>query len=124
MTPLVLNLITPLESPLPSPPSGEILTDSQWTTLLAIADTVIPSIRDSSQLSEGGLLVEPTEYAMALKTLNDKIPDTGKLDLARTYLQESPSTLPGFKQFLQRAIGDYMREDARKGLRVLLSALE
>lgn len=124
MIPSVLNLITPLESPLPSPPSGEVLTDSQWTTLMAIADAVIPSIRDSSQSSEGGLLVEPTEYATAVKTLNAKIPDTGNVDLARTYLLESPSTLPGFKQFLQRAIGDYMREDARKGLRVLLSALE
>lgn len=124
MTPLVSNLIAPFESPLPSPPSGDVLTDSQWTTLMAIADTVIPSISDSSQSSSGGLSVEPTEYATAVKILNAKIPDTGKGDLARTYLQESPSTLPGFKQFLQRVIGDYMREDARKGLRVLLSALE
>lgn len=124
MTPLVLNLIAPLESPLPSPPSGDVLTNSQWTTLMAIADTIIPSISDSSQSSSGGLQVESTEFATAVKILNAKIPDTGKGDLARAYLQESPSTLPGFKQFLQRVIGDYMREDARKGLRVLLSALE
>lgn len=124
MTISVWNLIAPLESPLPPPPSGEVLTDLQWTTLMAIADTVIPSISDSSQSSPGGLVVEAAEYATAVKTLNANIPDTGEADLARTYLQETPSTLPGFKQFLQRVIGDYMREDARKGLRVLLSALE
>lgn len=124
MTPIALNLIAPLESPLPPPPNGEVLTDSQWTTLMAIADTVIPSISDSSQSSPERLMVEPSEYAMAVKTLKSEIPDTGKVDLIRTYLQESPSTLPGFKQYLHRTVEDFMREDARKGLRVLLSALE
>lgn len=124
MNTLVLDIIAPLESPLPPPPSGESLTDSQWTTLMAIADTVIPSIGDSSQPSLERLSVDSTDYATAVDTLNAEISDPRKVDLARTYLEESPSTLPGFKQFLHRVIGEYTREDARKALRISLSTLE
>ena len=124
MTTLASNVIAPLESPLPPLPSGEVLTDSQWTTLMAIADTVIPSIGDSSDSSPERLLIEPTEYATAVEKIKAEISDTGKVDLARTYLEESPSALPGFKHFLHRVVGDFMREDARKGLRIMLSALE
>ena len=124
MTSLALEVIAPLESPLPPLPRGEFLTDSQWKTLMAIADTMIPSISDSSQPSQSSLSLSSTEYATAVESLKARTSSTGKADLVRAYLEESPSKLPGFKQFLHRIIGEYMREDARKGLRISLSALE
>lgn len=124
MTTLALKLIAPLESPVPPPPSGDVLTDSQWATLMAIADTVIPSIGDASQPAPDRLSIESTEYATVVKKIEADITQSEKADLAQKYLQESPSTLPGFKQFLHRVLADYMREDARKGLRIMLSALE
>jgi hypothetical protein len=119
-----LEIIAPLTSPLSPPPGGEFLTDSQWNTLMAIADTVIPSIGVSSHPSPHGLAIDSTEYATAVETLKALIPEIGDRNLAQRYLEERPSALPGFKEFLHRVLGQYTREDARKGLRMLLSALE
>lgn len=124
MSALALDVIAPLESPLPAPPEGEILTDSQWKTLMAIADTVLPSLVGSSQASQETLSIDSAEYEKTVDSLEAQIPKTGKADLVRAYLEECPSKLPGFKQSLHRVIGEYLREDARKGLRVLLSVLE
>jgi len=43
MTSTTLADYTLLDAPLPPPREGDALTASQWTTLLAIADTIIPS---------------------------------------------------------------------------------
>jgi hypothetical protein len=124
MSASALEINAPLISQLSPPPGGEFLTDSQWKTLMAIADTVIPSIGVSSHPSPHGLAIDSTEYATAVENLEALIPEVGDRNLAQRYLEERPSVLPGFTEFLHRLLGQYMREDARRGLRMLLSALE
>lgn len=124
MTSTQLNLIAPLDTPLPPPPDGQVLSEPQWTTLMAIADTVIPSIKVSSTLSNRSLCIAPAEYASAHETITQRLPAQTDSDLTQRYLEESASSLPGFKEVLQRTLGDYTREDARKGIRVILSALK
>ena len=124
MTSTQLNLIAPLDTPLPPPPDGQVLTESQWTTLMAIADAVIPSIQVSSTLSNRSLCVAPAKYASAHETITQCLPAQTDPDLTQRFLEENASSLPGFKEVLQRTLGDYMREDARKGIRVILSALK
>ena len=124
MTSTQLNLIAPLDTPLPPPPDGQVLTESQWTTLMAIADAVVPSIQVSSNLSTSSLCLNPSEYTSAVENITQRLPAETDPDLTERYLQENASSVPGFRELVQRILGDYMREDARKGIRVILSALE
>ncbi|KAL8823321.1 MAG: hypothetical protein Q9191_005965 [Dirinaria sp. TL-2023a] len=124
MTSTELNLLAPLDNPLPPPPEGEVLTAAQWRTLLAIADAVIPSIEVSSTASKEKLTIQASEYASAVDQIQKTIPVPTESRTARNYLQESASSTPGFKESIHRRFGHYMREDALKGIRVVLSALD
>ncbi|KAL9102395.1 MAG: hypothetical protein Q9163_002461 [Psora crenata] len=129
MTTTQLNLIAPLESPLPPPREGEVLTDSQWTTLMAIADTIVPSIEAASSSSSEGplpnsLTVPPSEYAGAVEAVKRRLLLQTDPELPARYFQETASSIPAFRALLQRTLRDFLREEARKGIRVILSALD
>ncbi|KAL8686041.1 MAG: hypothetical protein Q9218_007388, partial [Villophora microphyllina] len=124
MTSTEMNLIAPLDTPLPPPPEGDVLTKSQWTTLLAIADTIIPAIEASSVHSVSGLSVPSSEYTTAVQRIKKVVPDDAAPDAVQKYLAETGSSAPGFKELIHRTFGDYMRDDALKGIRVILSALD
>lgn len=91
---------------------------------MAIADAIIPSIEVSSNPSDNSLLLAPPEYASAAETISRRLPAQTDPDLTQQFLQENPSSVPGFKELMHRILADYIREDARKGMRVILSALE
>ena len=124
MTSTQLNLIAPLDTPLPPLPDGQVFTESQWTTLMAIADTVISSIEVSSTQLNSSLCIAPAEYASAHESITQRLPAQADRNLPQRFLRENASSLPGFKEILQRTFGDYTREDAKKGIRVMLSALK
>ncbi len=91
---------------------------------MAIADAVIPSIEVSSTLSTSNLCLEPSEYASAVETITRRLPAQADPNLTQRFLQENASSVPGFRELIQRMLGEDMREDARKGIRVVLSALK
>ena len=119
-----VGLLAPLDSPLPPPPEGEILTEAQWRTLMAVADTIIPSIEVSSTPLDEKLAIQASDYASAIEQVQKTSPPNAGEDVAKKYLQENASSTPGFKDALHRQFGHYMREEAVKGIRVILSALE
>lgn len=117
MTSTEFNLLKPLDSPLPAPPKGEVLTAAQWRTFMAIADVIIPSIEVSTVASAGKLSIQASEYAGAVDQIKRNIPATSDAQAAaERYLQESASSTPGFKESVQRQLGHYAREDAVKGI--------
>lgn len=127
MTSQALNLFAPLDSPLPPPPSGEVLTEAQWKTLMAIGDTLIPSIETSSDPSTTKLSVPKHVYTAALNKLEEVVasnPEGPKGEIIQKYLEENASSTPGFKEALHRLLGEYLQEDALRGIRAILSALE
>ena len=124
MTTQQLNLIAPLASPLPPPPEGEVLTEAQWTTLMAIGDAIIPSIGPSNSTLPNTLALEATEYSSAMSKIESTLPENASRDIAHRYLAESASSIPGLKELIHRTLSDYVRTDARKGISVVLSALE
>ena len=93
-------------------------------TLMAIADTIIPSIEVSSSLSKDKLCVQASDYTRAIETVGRGQREEEDVNLPKAYLQESASSIPAFRELLRRTLGHYVREDARKGIRVILSALE
>ena len=126
MTSTELDILAPLDTPLPPPPQGEVLTEVQWCTLMAIADAIIPAFTVSTAPSNSydQLSIQASEYAKAVQQIEKSIPSASKGKVAQRYLQENASSTPGFKDSIHRQLGHYVREDAIKGIRVVLSALE
>jgi hypothetical protein len=118
--------LTPLATPLPEGPAGEVLTAGQWTTLMAIMDAVIPSIRRETTTTDKilQLTVSDVEYNTAVSHLKKTVvdaPDGKSLD---EYLDERPSENPRFQELFMRTLAFYVRPDARKELSFLLSTLK
>ena len=84
----------------------------------------MPAIEAISTPSLHNLNVEPSEYATAVEKIQKVLPAKAAPDAAEKYLAEKASSAPGFKELVHRTFGDYMREDALKGIRVILSTLE
>ena len=113
MTTEQLGLIAPLASPLPPSAKGELLTPSQWTTLMAIGDTVIPKIDSATE-----------DYSTTLKRLQDVISEKDDPKIANAYLSEPASSIPELRDCVRRILCESLRPEATKGVSVLLSALK
>ncbi|KAI4248680.1 MAG: hypothetical protein L6R42_009192, partial [Xanthoria sp. 1 TBL-2021] len=124
MTSAELDMIAPLDTPLPPVPAGEVLTPSQWITFLAIADTIVPAIAGPSTQSINDLVVQLPDYNNAIQKIQQAVPADATSDAVQKYMRDKASSTPGFKDLIHRTFGDYMRADALKGIRVVLSALD
>lgn len=127
MTTTALKVVVPLTSALPDAPVRNYYTEAQWTTLMALMDTIIPSIKRESVASKSSINVElipDTMYSTAVHQLQRALinaPTEVELD---QYLAEKPSDNPEFHDLMKRSLMQYSREDARKGFAFLLSGLK
>ncbi len=126
MTSNQVDALAPLATPLPDGPTELPFSELQWATLLAIIDTVIPSIRRETTTNNkiSHLPISDVEYNKAVHRLKETLvnpPDSETLD---EYLDEKPSDNPRFQALLQRTLSVYVREDAKKGLSFILSTLK
>lgn len=127
MTTTGVKVVAPLDAPLPDPPAGNYFTEAQWTTLMALMDTVIPSVKRESVASTPKLdeeYIPDTMYNTAVHHLQRNMtnpPVEAQLD---QYLAEKPSDAPEFHELVKRTLIQFSREDARKGFSFLLSALK
>jgi hypothetical protein len=121
-----MEMAAPLEVPLPQSPGDEHFTPAQWTTLLAIMDTVVPAVyRESTtsyQLSQ--LTIPQKEFSAAVDHLKATVVDAPSVDKLDAYLEERPSENPLFQDVLKRTLVHYSPENARKGLGFILSSLK
>ena len=120
------NLLAPLAAPLPDPPAGEPFTSDQWLILMALMDTVIPSIRRESTVKDDlkQLALPDVQYNANVDRLRATLkiaPDSQSLD---EYFYEKASDNPEFEDLLKRSLVHYTPEDVRKGLAFILSALK
>lgn len=101
------------------------LTPSQWRTLMAFADTFIPSVAPKGTTKGKGILRVPdAEYASVLRKLEKQELDGRDTVLAKEYLAEKPSDLPEFKTSIWRFVSQYVPSDARKQLTIIFGLLE
>jgi hypothetical protein len=126
MAPDQVEALAPLATPPPDGPTEVPFSELQWATLLAIMDTVIPSIRRETTTNNKirQLTISDVEYNKTVHHLQKKLvnpPDNETLD---EYLDEKPSDNPRFQALLQRTLSVYAREDAKKGLSFILSTLK
>ncbi|KAE9966417.1 hypothetical protein EG328_008933 [Venturia inaequalis] len=90
-------------------PAIDPLTKSQWRTLMAFADTVIPSVvqekRGKTAFKEAAL--PSGQYAAALSSIEHHVLRDEHKSIAQAYLAERPSQLPEFRANVHRFIGLY-----------------
>jgi hypothetical protein len=91
-------------------------------------DTVIPSLQRESAgtelLSQSSGLLPDEEYDTMIDNLKKTLlsnPTDAQLD---EYLSEKPSANPEFQELLKRSLLHFSREEARKKLAFLMSALK
>lgn len=122
----VIEVVGHLPTLLPDGPTKDPFTEANWTTLLAIMDTVLPSIQKESTASskQYQATVSDAEFNSALELLKENVVDAPDSKSLAEYLDERPSKLPRFQELLRRTMGVYVPEDGRKGLGFILSALK
>ncbi|KAL1864624.1 hypothetical protein Plec18167_009689 [Paecilomyces lecythidis] len=119
-----VSTYTPLDVPLPAPPTEKVFTDEQWKTLLALADTAIPSIRDRAAVThrrQKGIPKEKLESAIA--TLKSSIGGPDAAEIAKQYLEEDASSNPQFRDALHVLFAYNIHSEGKKALLMILSAL-
>lgn len=117
---------TPLDVPLPPISTETVFSDLQWETLLTLADTVIPSIRGDGSQSNSSThkVVRSSDLERAVSTLAASIPGPDATQLARRYLEERPSDNPQFKAAIQRLFTEFVPEEGKNGMSLILKALK
>lgn len=117
--------VVPTATPLPDVPADEPFTQLNWTTLMAIMDTVIPSIgRESLSKQELNKRALPdAEYNAAADDIRSTLIDVPDGDLLDTYLDEKPSSIPRFQELLRMTFMQFVRDDGRKKMAFILGAL-
>ncbi|KAL2074356.1 hypothetical protein VTL71DRAFT_8134 [Oculimacula yallundae] len=111
---------------LPDGPEEGPFTDANWTTLLAIMDTIIPSIKrgDSTSSSNSDQrTISGEEYQTTITHLKETVVDPPSSDDLDEYLSERASDIPRFQELLKRSLVNYAPEKARKGLGFILTSL-
>jgi hypothetical protein len=121
-----MELLAPLASPLPDLPPGDPFTEEQWKILMAIMDTIIPSIRREATTDNkiDQLTVSDEQYNTAVDRLKSTVVNPPSSESLDEYLDERPSANPRFQSLLKRYLGHYAPEDAKKGLSFILSTLK
>jgi hypothetical protein len=122
--------ITIKPSPLAELPKDDPLTKDQWRTLLAIADTIVPPIIESTKDSVPfkAIAVEPSKYADVVKTIDGYAAASEHIDktedLTKQYLAERPSKVPGFKEAIWRFLALNTPPDQLKLITIILNMLQ
>lgn len=118
------------DSPLGSLPDPSPLSSSQWRTLLALADTIVPAVVESTKPSTPfkALALEPPRYRQVTATIDKyalESQHTDKTDdLTLQYLAERPSKLPRFKEAIWRFLAFSMAPQDLRKVTMILNLLE
>lgn len=118
-----MSMLAQLESPRPPLPAGEVLTSEQWTTLLGILDTFIPSITNSQSEGDSRLCIAGPEYAESTVFIEDILASSADPCLISAYLSESASSLTDLRPFVHRYFAHYVPSDQVRRIRFVLSSL-
>lgn len=104
----------------------EPFSEASWNILLAIMDTVIPSIRKASSASEVSEKSALSNIAYDGVVGQIKSTATAELDnqLLEIYLAESPSTIPRFRELLRITCMTLLPQESKNKLAFFLGALK
>jgi hypothetical protein len=115
----------PVEVPLPPAPAASFFTEQQWKTLYALADAIIPSIRNvTTSRGSKDIVISQDRWNTAISKLTATIPSPDAAKIAAQYLEEDVSSNPAFRACIERMFGDFVHEKERTGFGLILNALK
>ncbi|KAI5305715.1 hypothetical protein KEM56_003526 [Ascosphaera pollenicola] len=114
-----------LDSPIrPFDRKDDILTAAQWQTLLALADTVIPSIQPKKSARRSKhFVVDDKQYQAITGEVRASISHQTDKDLIKDYFGECPSSVPAFEEAIRRQLCLWTPKDNLNQLTMVLTAL-
>jgi hypothetical protein len=126
MDPETMGIIAPIPTPLPEVSAEQPFTEANWTTLMAVMDTVIPSIRrESASNHELSRYVLPDpKYNTAVAEIKSTVANISDDNLLDIYLDEKPSSIPRFQELLRMTFLKFVHDDGRKKMAFILGALK
>jgi hypothetical protein len=126
MTTSDVEALAPLASPIPDGPTELPFSELQWSTLLAIMDTVIPSIRreTGTKNAVNHLTISDVEYNKTVNHLKNALTNSLDSESLDEYLDEKPSDNQRFQALLQLTLSTFARDDAKQGLSLILTTLK
>jgi hypothetical protein len=119
--------VSPKATPRPPIPAEDPLTPSQWKTLFAINDAVVPAIKPTAIANvETEIAVTDSEYSDAISTIRALVPenDPDADRAAQEYLVDYASSNPAYKLELRRLFAMYMPHSTRNDLGMILNLLK
>lgn len=120
-----MSTYTPLEVALPPFPNLSFFSDTQWTTLFALCDAVVPSIRTAATVQSSlDKVISSGEWDAAVSKLTSLIPGPDAAKIATRYLEEDVSSNAVFRSYVQRILGDYVHEEGKAGFGLIMNALK
>lgn len=115
----------PLEVALPPIPNLSFFSDAQWTTLFALCDAVVPSIRTAATVqSSADKVISTGEWDAAVSKLTSLIPGPDAAKIAARYLEEDASSNLVFRSYVERILGDSVHEEGKAGFGLVMNALK
>lgn len=120
-----MNIMPILDSPVrPFDQTEDILTPAQWLTLLALADTVIPSIQPKKSARRSmHFVVEDEEFEAITGEIKRDITHQTDDNIVEDYFKECPSSVPAFEEAMRRQLCLWTPKDNLKQLSMVLTAL-
>lgn len=117
--------IAPIPVPLPPLTSEHHFTDTQWQTMLAIIDAVLPPIvvEDNVTDKRNQLKISQVQYDAAYNRLQTEMAETPELARFKQYLRTRQSDNPRFVHNVKRTF-ETIPADARKRLGGVLDLLK
>jgi hypothetical protein len=116
-------------APIPTPVTNVSVenpfTETQWTTLMAIMDTIIPSIQKDAPNSQAThQSISGEEFDAVVDSLKETLEEKYGTELYEEYLTKKASDDPKLQNILKHAFGKLLPEANRKGMAFILSTLE
>ena len=113
------------ESPLPPASSKYPLSQDQWKTLYAFADTMVACIQPARHAKQNvDLGISENEYAMAVNKIEHYALASGNTTLVQQYLMERPSENPLFRANIYRLLSCFVPKDLFNQLTLGLTLLK
>ena len=99
-------------------PEQETLTAKQWQPLLAIGNTIVPSLSEFLRFKSDSHLQEEVEKKLQGFAI-EGAPD----DIGAKIFEENATTYPRYKELVERQLAFYTSTKERKQLAIVLSLL-
>ena len=104
-----VSTYSPRPVSLPPAPDVKFWSEQQWTTLFALADAIIPSVRTAATVrSSADKVISTGEWDNSISKLSSLIPGPDAATIAKEYLEEDVSSNPIFRATVQRIIGGHV----------------